>query len=282
MIYISSSSVRASRIGEAVQTLAQNGFTHIELSGGTDYYPDFERDLIDLQQRYNLSYLCHNYFPPPVEPFVLNLASADAQIRQRSLEHLRGAIALSQRLAARRFGFHAGFFVDIDAAEIGRPITAVPLADREAALERFCSAVAELRSCAGGLELYVENNVLSAANYRSYGERQPFMLCSAADYEELAPRIDCKLLLDVAHLKVSSASLGLDFATQLASLIGQSDYLHISDNNGQSDSNDALGLDLRAELKKHRLVDKTITLEVYAEMALIKDSYQQLRDLIHG
>ena len=70
MIYISTSCVKHRKIKDSVEELALNGFKNIELSGGTEYYENFERDLIELKGEYNLNYRCHNYFPPPKKPFV--------------------------------------------------------------------------------------------------------------------------------------------------------------------------------------------------------------------
>ncbi len=72
------------KIRDSVQELAENGFQNIELSGGTEYYENFERDLIELKGEYNLNYRCHNYFPPPKKPFVLNLASLNDETFQMS------------------------------------------------------------------------------------------------------------------------------------------------------------------------------------------------------
>ena len=75
MIFISTSCIKNNKIRDSVQELAENGFQNIELSGGTKFYENFENDLLELKDRYKLNYRCHNYFPPPKKPFVLNLAS---------------------------------------------------------------------------------------------------------------------------------------------------------------------------------------------------------------
>ena len=98
MIYISSSCVKHIKIKDAVQDLVNNGFKNIELSGGTEYYNGFEDDLLELKNKYNLNYICHNYFPPPKEHFVLNLASLDDEIYNKTFEHLKNAIELSKKL----------------------------------------------------------------------------------------------------------------------------------------------------------------------------------------
>ena len=85
MIYVSSGSVSGDRITDRVETLARAGFHRIELSGGTKYYENYLKDLLGLQQRYNLDYLVHNYSPPSQEDFVLNLASPNDEIREKSI-----------------------------------------------------------------------------------------------------------------------------------------------------------------------------------------------------
>ena len=92
MIYVSSACVKARRIGDAVQQLADAGFTCIELSGGTIHYSGWKTDLFKLKEENGLHYLFHNYFPPPEKPFVLNLASLDDAIFERTV--LWGVIVL--------------------------------------------------------------------------------------------------------------------------------------------------------------------------------------------
>ena len=123
MIYVSSSCVKYKKIQDSVVALVNHGFKNIELSGGTEYYDGFEDDLLELKARYNLNYICHNYFPPPKCSFVLNLASLDNEIYEKTLNHLVHAIELSKRLDAKKFGFHAGFLVDIKVSEIGQKIS---------------------------------------------------------------------------------------------------------------------------------------------------------------
>ncbi len=282
MIYVSSSCVRAERIGESVETLARAGFRAIELSGGTDHYAGLETELRELRTAYGLTYLCHNYFPPPREPFVLNLASLDDTIYQKSLEHCRRTLRLSQRLGADRVSFHAGFFIDIATGEIGRNLTRAALAGRELALERFCRGYADLTQEAAGLAIYLENNVFSWANRQTFGSENPFMLASHDDYRELQQRIDFRLLLDIGHLKVSCHSLGLDFAAELSRWVPHADYLHLSDNDALRDAHAPLaeGSPLLHQLQQVDLKNKLISLEVYGELKAIKETCALVESLV--
>src|ERR1044072_2172828 len=167
MIYVSSSCVRANTIGDAIRQLVAQGYDHIELSGGTRAYDGMEEDLLELKRTHHLHYLCHNYFPPPPQAFVINLASLDEKTARLSMEHLQRSIDLSKKLGAKKFGFHAGFLMDIPLNELGQSIAKQELFDRAKAHETFISNLRELQQYAGNLELYIENNVVSSVNLKN-------------------------------------------------------------------------------------------------------------------
>ncbi len=87
MINVSSACLEHEKIKDSVKELAENGFLNIELSGGTKYYEGYEEDLLRLQEEYNLNYIVHNYFPPPRQDFILNLASLNDDIYQKTQKH---------------------------------------------------------------------------------------------------------------------------------------------------------------------------------------------------
>ena len=282
MIYVSSSCSKQKKIGAAIRELAEHGFQNIELSGGTEYYEGYEDDISDLKEKYNLNYLVHNYFPPPKENFVLNLASLDDAIYEKSLAQLRKAIRLTRLLGAEKFGFHAGFYVDISVNEIGKAISASHLCNTKQAYERFCRGFNLIKSESKGIEIYIENNVYSKTNFNTYGLQKPAMLISPEEYRELQQHIDFKLLLDVAHLYVSSRSLGFDFNSHLDQMIMETDYVHLSDNDGWHDQNAEFISDskLLDRIKKKHLKDKTITLEIYTGIDGLKASFDYIAAIV--
>ena len=159
MIYVSSSCVKHKKIKDSILELVNNGFNNIELSGGTEYYDGFIDDLLELKDKHSLNFICHNYFPPPKEHFVLNLASLDNNIYEKTLNHLKQTILLSEKLGAKKFGFHAGFFIDIKVKEVGKKITRENLYNKEESIKRFCDGFLSLRSLTQNINLYIENNV---------------------------------------------------------------------------------------------------------------------------
>lgn len=272
MIFISTSSVKERNIKDVIKLLYNFGFQNIELSGGTDFYPELEQDVLKLKEKYNLNYLLHNYFPPPREPFVINLASLNNTIFQMSLDHLKRAINLTQRMGINKFGLHAGFFIDIPKNQIGKALVYQDIVDREKAIERFCEGYNILKKETGNIDLFIENNVLSYLNYINFKKTNPLMLTTYEDYKQLKKKIDFNLLLDIGHLKVSTRSLGLDFITELKNLLKDCTYVHISDNNGKEDQNKNLKKNnqILEILKNNNFRNKTITLEIQDTLENIK------------
>lgn len=282
MIYISSACVRHKKIKDSVKELAVNGFKNIELSGGTEYYENFEEDLLNLKEKFNLKYLCHNYFPPPENSFVLNLASLNNETFDMSFKHLEKVISLSNRLGADKFGFHAGFFIDIKLDEIGKKLSRDNLFDAKESTERFCNAFDIISRESKNLKLFIENNVFSKSNADTYNGEKPFMMTSFNDYKSLKEKIDFNLLLDVAHLKVSVKTLGLNWEEEFHNMMSVSDYVHVSDNDGFHDLNNQLTKqsNLLPMLSEIDTSNKDFTLEIYDGMNAIKKSFDVLSETV--
>ena len=279
MIYVSSACVKNTKIRDSVKELAENGFQNIELSGGTEFYENFENDLLDLKSEYKLNYRCHNYFPPPEKPFVLNLASLNDETFQSSFDHLNKVIALSNRLGADKFAFHAGFFIDIKLSEIGKKLSKDDLFNEKESTVRFCNAYKEIKKLSKNVSLFIENNVFSKTNADTFDGENPFMMTRFSEYKSLKEKIDFNLLLDVAHLKVSAKSLGLNWEEEFENMMDASSYIHISDNDGFHDLNNQLekSSNLLSMISNSNTTNKDFTIEVYGEMSLIKSSYDLLR-----
>tara|TARA_B110000008_G_C16860850_1_gene520668 strand:+ start:44 stop:895 length:852 start_codon:yes stop_codon:yes gene_type:complete len=282
MIYISSSCIQNNKIKDSVEQLALNGFKNIELSGGTHYYEGFEDDLLELKEKYKLNYRCHNYFPPPKEHFVVNLASLDESIYNKSIDHIKGAISLSKLLGSCKYGFHAGFLINISTNEIGKKISNSSLYSRKESIRKFCLAYENIKESTDSVDLYIENNVLSKTNFETFKGVNAFMLTNFSEYNSLKEKVDFNLLFDVAHLKVSAKTLGLNWEDEFNNMINVSNYIHISDNDGFHDLNNQLttSSNMFSMLKQSDTSNKTFTLEIYDGIDAIKKSYETLLEAI--
>ncbi len=109
MIYISSATINNNSIENCVRELADIGIQGIELSGGCSYSGDITDKLKSLRQEYSLDYLIHNYFPPPENDFILNIASHDERARQDSLQFVKKSIDMAHNLGVDFYTLHAGY-----------------------------------------------------------------------------------------------------------------------------------------------------------------------------
>jgi sugar phosphate isomerase/epimerase len=243
MIYVSTGGKSSQTAYETACEFLKFDIKNIELSGGI--YDKKADDNIKLLANHSNIQL-HNYFPPPAKPFVMNLASNNVNIVETTKNHIKRALNLSAEIGTFLYSFHAGFLLDPKVEELGNRVEKKPLINRDKAMSRFIENVNELALFAEelGATLLIENNVLSYSNYHYFNEN-PFLMVNAEECIKVMNETpdNVLLLVDVAHLKVSSNSLGfnkIQFLELVNSFIGA---YHLSDNDGLSDSNEEVRKD---------------------------------------
>ena len=221
-------------ITSRISLYRSHGLNAIELGAGVSV----DKDSLSQVAEMECQFLVHNYFPPPSEPFVLNLASgSDGGIRQRSLELVFRALAWTARLGAPFYSVHAGFITDPTSFGKTSFVFPIPASPDEAqfALHRFTTAleIAVDRAQHLGVQILVENNVCSPEL------RGKLLLQSADEFLELfrvlhSPHLG--MLLDTGHLNVTAHTLGFDrmvFVDRVAPYVRA---LHVHDNDGTADT----------------------------------------------
>ena len=207
MIYISTGGFRGETAAAVSARLLHAGVKSVELSGGA-HSDTLLEDLKKLTPE--LRFQIHNYFPPPADPFVLNLGSLDPVTGERSVAHVEQAIRWCVALGADRYSFHAGFLLDPKVDELGQRIPSRQLFDRDECIEIFVQRVTRLADIAehAGVSLMIENNVLSAKNAREFSAN-PLLMCDPKECRSIMNMLpeNVTQLIDVAHLKVSANSL---------------------------------------------------------------------------
>lgn len=237
MIYLSTGGFSSKTFLEVSKILDPKIIYGLELSGGK-YTKFLEEDLLTVSKCFQI--VMHNYFPVPKKPFVFNLASLDNDIVEASMQHAKKAINLTVANNGRYYSFHAGYLLDPKPYELGKGIKKKQLNDRVVGLSQFINNVNNLAEYASarGITLLIENNVISAKNFESFG-CDPLLMTAAPETREIFNKVasNVKLLVDVAHLKVSANTLGFDPVGYLNEFKEITAAYHISDNNGLEDSN---------------------------------------------
>ena len=272
-IFVSSSCIKSRSIEESVKCIAENEIKNIELSGGTHLQKNYINKLIKLKKKYNLNYLVHNYFPPPKKHFLLNIASCDSKIYSKTIKFYKNTIDLCAELKVPYFGMHAGYLIDFSIKKLNKKIPKVKLYNREKSEEKLVEGYNLLKDYSKSrVKIFLENNVLSKANLESYGTN-PFFLTTYEDYVYLKKKFNFNILLDLAHLNVSSKSLKKSYSDQIKKFKSFVKYIHISENNGYHDHNWALKKNSKITKSLNQFKKaKYVTLEVYEEIKKVKKS----------
>ena len=277
-IYISTGNYSKLPADKTSEKLIASGIDAIELSGGS-YSSNTIENLCKLKKK--ASFQIHNYFPPPKIPFVFNLASQDKEVLKLSLNHAYHAIDCCLKLGAKYFSFHAGFLCDLQVNELGKKIKRRKLYNRKKSVDIFLEKISLISKKAenNGIKIMVENNVFSQINKKEFLDN-PLLMCDAKECLQIMNQVpkNVKLLIDVAHLKVSSNSLGFNPVTMINECSYYAGGYHLSDNNGFSDTNDSF-LENAWFLKYLRTDLEYYSIEVYGkpinEIIKLKDIVKQ-------
>jgi ribosomal protein S18 acetylase RimI-like enzyme/sugar phosphate isomerase/epimerase len=270
----------AKKTREEIVALAKENDWTIEFSSS---FPYFE-DMIQFFNNTDIKRLAHNYFPAPKVPFVINLASTDEKIRQTSINHCIQGLQITKNCGAPYFSAHAGFCVDPDPNQLGKQLDINVAIDRSLNWTRFKDSVQIILLEAKRLDLIflIENNVTAKFNLRNDG--QEVLFCSRSEeMAKLVKEISSErfgLLLDTAHLKISSQALGFNAEEAVEKIKPYVKYIHHSDNDGKSDTNESISSDywflpFMNQFKDctHILEVKNITINQIKQQLSLMDSY---------
>lgn len=222
---------------QAIKYLKKNNIFSIELSGGK-YSKNLIKQIITYKKKLNLR--VHNYFPPPKIPFVINLASDDKKILNKSISHIKKSILLVKKLGGDTYSFHAGFRLDPNFKSLGKQFKKIKIIGKKKALDNFIRQTKKISKFAqkNKVNILIENNVVTKKNLDKF-KSNPFLLTNYNDVKKffkLMPK-NVRLLVDVAHLKVSAKTEKLDPIRSLKIMNKYVEGYHFSENNGLMDSN---------------------------------------------
>ena len=235
-IYISTGLSKKIETTKLIKKLSSYKINNLELSGGL-----YEKNIINkLYKISNVNLLFHNYFPVPKKSFIINLASKNKIIYKKSFDHLKKAILYTSKLKLKYFSFHAGFLIDPNLNDFGKTLSKQIINDRNEILHLFIKRLNKLSDYAKKKKviLLIENNIITKKNLNRFS-KNPFLMTTLYETKKIMMNTNSnvKLLIDVAHLKVSSKTLKFDPIKYLSKLENWIEAYHLSDNNGQIDSN---------------------------------------------
>jgi len=242
-VFLSTGGFKNFKANKIIKNYKKENILNIELSGGI-HDKNINKSLVNFKKKYpNLKFLIHNYFPPPKKSFVLNLASFDKNIEKLTVNHYMNSIKLCKKLNIDMYSFHAGFRIDPKPKELGKKFKNNKLNERKKTLKKFSDNLKKIciHAKKNKVSILIENNVITEKNLKNFKD-DPFLLSHPKEIIEFFKKFPYKigLLLDVAHLKVSSRTLNFNLKKSHESLKKYIKAYHLSDNNSILDSNDSI------------------------------------------
>ena len=202
----------------------------------------FTKNVDDILKEFSNQFLIHNYFPRPEKDFVINLASYNDEIRNKSIEFATRNIQRCKKFNIPIYTIHSGFRFDPDANLLGKKFSSNNLVNYEQALEIFIDSLYTIlkKTSTCNVKLLLENNVITLENLKTFGEN-PLLCCNSRDYMRLFEKLDddrLGILVDYGHLKVSAKTLGYSIELFYKGLKDKIYAHHLSNNNSYKDTNE--------------------------------------------
>lgn len=207
---------------------------------GKHSLPSLTKEFQDISQSYDLEYTVHVPFSD------INIASLSRAVRLASVTEVAECMRRGAELGISRFVVHPGAY------------SVLSYADRERAflLSRESIKSLSVLAVSLGVELFVEN--MHGDDAIVQGGREMKMLLAGTK---------AGVCMDLAHASLTGRQDSFDDCDQLIGMI------HLSDNDGRSDSHSRLGtgsVDLHAALNLASRADLPVTIEALSiEDALI-------------
>lgn len=238
-IAVSSTCFETNDLKEILALAEEHGLDCIELSGNIEFM-ELSAVTALLQEAASRTQLfVHNYFPPPDEPFVLNLGHPETV--ERSVRHCKQALDLCSLLHLDCFSIHAGFAFAPSWRDLGGSQGGYADIGLDESRRIFLGGLQRIAAYAAqrGIEFMVENNVVTMYNNPDT-KRPRYHLCSPGESRFLASGLDaadCRILLDAAHLKVSARTFDFRPEEFMEQHRGRIRAAHLSENDGTADQN---------------------------------------------
>lgn len=236
-IYVSTSAIGSKSLSKTVRKFNQYGIKNIELSYGV-FEKDFNKTFKKLSKKNN--FLFHNYYPKPKKEFVINLASFNRNVRLQSIKFIKNNIDFCSKNKIKFYSFHAGFLIDPKPKYLGKKIPKTVIQPRGKSIKLFINTIRDLAKYAKKkkIKIFIENNVISKQNLIKF-KKNPLLMTSPTEIKKIMSKLpkNVRLLMDVAHLKVSSKTLKFNLVESFKNLRKYTGAYHLSDNNGIIDNN---------------------------------------------
>ncbi len=219
--------------------LSDSPLINVEFSGGNAFAPlDAVRRCLDDLVARGLGIRIHNYFPPPRESFIFNMASPDSSQAELSINLARQAIDLCAEFGIPYYSLHPGYLRHGGVEKPDGHFAFAPDAnvDYKTALNAFNTNFKAI------LDYATDKNVaLAIENLFPRDGVQDSLNNTFDELKELLSDLPSRvgILLDLGHLNIAANHFGfnrLDYIDGVKTQFGDRLFeVHVSGNDGLTD-----------------------------------------------
>lgn len=262
MFYVSTTFIKDNLpIKNAISKLLKNSIFNVELGSNHAY----EKSYLYLK-KYKANYCVHNYFPIPKKSMVINIASQNKQIREKSLKHLKKAIKFSKKINAKLYTFHPGFLTDPDGSNISQKNydflwnkKKLLTKNYEKSWKLMISSIKEI------VKFAKQNDVKIAIETEgSINSKDHLLMQKPGEYEKffkIFRKNDIGINLNIGHLNLASKAFKFNKINFINKVSNRIVAMELSHNFGKNDDH--------LPIKKNAWYWKTIKSEKYKEIPKI-------------
>ncbi len=242
-VYISTSCVDGDRhITTVLERMVSMSIMNIELSGPHPFVP-YDRLISELlsYKDIGVSFIVHNYFPPPKSDFVLNIASLNDEIVGENQTLIHNALDLACKLQALFYSCHAGYLADAKAHSKG--LFQFDIASMQSPETSLVQAANIINEIIKNEQEIIPSGGILIENLFPVERSTPLSLaCTPDEMKALLDMIDNSIvgiLLDLAHFELTCNTYNLnpDIAldTLLCDIGDRVKAIHLSGHDGRTD-----------------------------------------------
>lgn len=234
-IFVSTSCLdKKTDLSETISLFETSEFKNVELG----VWQKIDKKEFEVIEKSQCNFIVHSYFPPPEEPFIVNLASPDKKILEKSVSQMKKSIDFCRDFKIDLFTFHSGFRVNPD-INFKFDYKENSVLNYETSFGIFKESLkkiveyAELRN----VKLALENNAIERRNLVN-GKNLLLLMVEYWEFEKLFEEIPSKslgILLDLGHLNVSANILNFDKYEFVEKLKDRVFAIHFHENSGLKD-----------------------------------------------
>lgn len=232
-----------SSIIEAVSMLKKYNIFNIEL--GSIHRP--QDNLIMELNKLGCNYMTHNFFPPEEERLILNIASKNEDVINKSLDFIKNAIDFAIGIGAQIYTIHPGFLAeptDESRSSDNFDFNFLP-ADPQTLSMEYDKCYGIFLGSLKRISQYIENKPIKIAieSEGSVSKKEFMFFSKPHDFsrlldEDLSEKIGINL--NLAHLNLAANAWGFDKAETIELLRPKIMAVEVSHNNGMEDDHCAL------------------------------------------